>query len=718
MADIPFFNFAAFYYTELLEALLDYKREHVPELTDESEQEPLIQVLRMIAVSGHLSNSLIDQIGNETLLPTAVLPESVKSQLELIGYLLASATPATADIVYELAQVLSLEQTVVPEGALVATTSPDERTFEALEELSVLPTNRLDYFFGVEDGTATDYTAEANSATPFDPWVDVEGGSALREGDSVVLGHRQAMPVVVRFTLSQLSRIAIGAWEYWDGNYFKARPDNVQFIGGELVLDLNSYLGDTELSGTPIRVTFSSGAFEDVFSEWDGSTNQVKTGLLGQTVPSTDSSSYVVGSPWERFSNLVDDTELLNVLGTHDVGYSLPQTVTENWVAAKHFDSAEPFYALRLRAVFAPLPTTPTIDELRIDAGKQYVKHQSTQGRRQLDSPLGSSDGLPNQQFTGSKQFPIRGSTSVTVDGLEWLEVRSFLQSRSTDRHYRLDTDPDNRPVFIFGDGVAGAVPDVGVGNISAEYRYDAELNGNVGAGTITTDKSGLALAANLFNPRSAFGWAPPEGSTPASLEQAKINGPASLRTGDVALSPDDIESLITRASQIEEGLPAITRAIAIEEGFGPKTILVAVVLAGAELAPQETLDDLSRFLNGDRFSQPKEPKRIIANQEATAVNFIERVVDVTASVRGTDLEPEQIANALDALLQPEARKEDETFEWQLGGDEITTSRLIHEIFTVSDDPTVEVIITTPASNIQLGAIELPKAGDIDITVL
>lgn len=715
---IPFFNFSAFYYPEMLEALLDLKREHVPELTDESDQEPLMQLHAAVALSGHLSNSLIDQIANETLLSTAQLTESVKNQLALIGYLLASTTPAVVDLVYELAQVLSLEQVVIPEGALSATAGSDERTFEALEELAVEPTDELSYCFAIKDGVATDFTAEANGVGgPFDPWVAATGGDATREGDSLVFGHVQAMPNTVTFTLSALSRVDIGVWEHWDGNFNKAKPNSVSFIGGELVFDLTDYLGDTNLAGTPIRVRYSSGAFEDVFSSWTGSVNEVKTGLLGQTIPSTLESDYTIGSAWERFDNLIDGTDLLNIIATTDVTFDLPQTIIKNWTAAVHFDSAEPFFAMRFRVVSAAVPDSPDIDLIRIDTDKQYIKHQSVQGKRQLDSPLGSSDGTPNQSFAGSKQFPIRGSSAVTVDDVDWLEVESFFSSGSTDRHYRLDTDADNRPEFIFGDGVTGAVPDVGVGNISAEYRFGAEESGNVGATTITSDKTGLTLVASLFNPRSAFGWAPPEGSTPASLEQAKIAGPASLRTGEVALSPDEIEALILRASQLEEGLPAISRSFAIEEGYGPKTVQVAVVIVGGVLAPQETLDDLSVFLNGDQFSRPKKEKRIVANQEATVDNYIPRVVDVTASVRGTDLEPEQIKNALIALLQPEARKEDETFEWRFG-DEITLSRINHEIFSVSDDPTVEVVITEPASNILLGTIELPQAGTISITVI
>src|SRR6185436_19690811 len=70
---IPNFKFASFYYGQILEALTLYKRQFAPELTDESEFEPAMQLLRAFALVGHLNNVLSDIIANETTLPTAQL---------------------------------------------------------------------------------------------------------------------------------------------------------------------------------------------------------------------------------------------------------------------------------------------------------------------------------------------------------------------------------------------------------------------------------------------------------------------------------------------------------------------------------------------------------------------------------------------------------------------------------------------------------------------
>jgi len=64
---IPDFNFSAFYYADLLEALLEFKRRNVPELTDESDFEPFIQLLRMTALVGHSNNTLTDLVRQRVL---------------------------------------------------------------------------------------------------------------------------------------------------------------------------------------------------------------------------------------------------------------------------------------------------------------------------------------------------------------------------------------------------------------------------------------------------------------------------------------------------------------------------------------------------------------------------------------------------------------------------------------------------------------------------
>lgn len=719
--DIPSFRFGAFYYADLIEALREYGRRNVPELTDESDQEPMIQLERMLGLVGHINAVRVDMAANESTLPTAQLRASVANLLELIDYRLATASPAQTEVVYQLAQVLSATVEVIPLAAQVATRStPTDpaRVFEALVALSVTRTDQVGSAFAVEDGVYTDVTALANLGTAgneITPWVTPVGGSAAREGDSLLFSHPEAMWDRVALTFDTPGAGLTGVWEYYDGRFDKANPTLVTDNGTTLTFDLTDYLGTTDLRGTPIRVRLNStGAFEDLFSDFVGGVNVVTTtGLLGQSSPSTLVDDYTVGGPWVRFTNLTDGTIDLQASG--NVDFDLPQSITENWDPGTINSTSG--YWMRYRIITVSAPTAPIIDLIDIAQRNQYVKRLVTQGQTQAENPLGSSDGSVNQQFVGARKNYLDDTARVWVDDVEWTRQESLLSSAPTDRHFTIDTDDDGRMIVQFGDGVTGAIPATGSANIRTEYRYGGELDGNVGARTIIVDKTGLTYVGTIFNARRATGWAAPEGSTPESLARAKIAGPASLRTRGVAIGPDDAIDLVLRARNYDATLPLITRAAAIEEGFGPKTVELVVVAAGGALLTQAQLDAISSFFNGDPFADPPIPKRFVANSQVVAVNYVPRVIDITAVIQaGRNSTATTIGNALARILLPEAVEDDGvTFTWDFGG-RVPVSRLTHEIFAA--DPTAtDVDISTPATDLTLQPRELPVAGTFSLSV-
>lgn len=721
---VPNFSWSALYYPQLLEALLVFKRDNVPEHTDESATDPLNQLLRAFACIGHLNNTLLDQVANESTLPTAHLVETVRNMLRLIDYELASAIPAQTDIIGELSQVLGTSIVVVPSLAQVATQGDAvtvSRVYESDDASLVQRTDQLLACYGVEDGIYTNYTTVANTVgTTFSPWSTPVGGTDTREGDSLLFCHGEVMPDTVEFTISTGSTGIIGVWEYFDGLYQKAVPDTITDLGTAIRVNLTTYLGTASRAGTPIRITYNvTGAYEDVYSTFSGGINVATSErLFGQTTPSLLQTDYSVGSPWERFENLEDETNGLNEEGA--VTFDLPQTLTRNWSLGT-FNGIQGYW-MRYRIITLDpnvALVSPIISLITIDTGRQYVKFSVTQGQTQDDIPLGSSDGTANQSFEGSQDHYLHSTATVFVDEIEWLEVDNFLGSRGTDRHFIVQRTANDRPVFRFGDGIAGAIPPIGANNIRASYRYGADENGNVGAETISVDRAGLTYINKLWNPRPAVGWRAAEGSTEESLELAKIAGPASLRVREVALGPDDIEILALRAPYIDPNVIAISRAVAIEEGFGPKTIMLVVVPSGGNIATTEQLTAISYFFNGDRFSAPVRRKRVIANQEVAAVNYLPRTIDITMEMRtrGNTTEAEVLA-LFQRLLQPEAVKEEDgvTFEWDFGG-RVPTSRLVHEVFSL-DKFISDVDITVPAEDVQLLPTELPVFGTLTITII
>jgi predicted phage baseplate assembly protein len=713
---IPDFDFSGFYYAEILEALIQYKRQNVPELTDESEFEPFIQLLRATALVGHLNNVLLDLVANESTLPTAKLVETVRNMLRLIDYELSPATPAQVDLVYELAKVFLTSTEVIPERAQAATkkVGDDPVTyFEALEALTVERTDQFSYVYGVEDGSYTDHTTEANSATtPGDDWTP---WATPAVGDSIYLGHKQAMWDEISVgALTALASGITGVWEFYDGEWAKSAPSSVVLDGSNLVIDLTAYLGSQNRQGTMIRVSLNeTGAYEDVASTWTGTANIATVGLLGQSSPSTEATDYTVGSDWSELPDLDDATADFSVTD-EVIEFSLPQDLEHNWIVGEVNGSSA--YWLRYRIVEVSVATGPTLQRVRLDTGKQYIYRQGTQGRTVVDSPLGSSTGLANQEFELTRDYFINGSESVYVDNELWTRVENFLSSTPTEKHYTIELGDNDRPTVKFGDGTTGKIPPLGVGNIKVDpYRYNAETDGNVGANTVVVDKTGLSFVNKVWNPRGATGWTEAEGASEASLEQAKIAGPASLRTREVAVGAADVEAL-TVAFEDSDGANPYSRALIIEEAYGPKTLEVVVVTSGGGQASAAQLEALETYFNGDQYAYPPIEKHLVANQEVTCVNHTPKTIDIVATVYG-DVTAEEVTNALAAVLHAEALKDDGvSYEWEWGED-VPRNRLIHEIFD-TDESITNVTLTTPAADVPLTAKQLPVLGTVTLTIV
>ena len=63
----------------------------------------------------------------------------------------------------------------------------------------------------------------------------------------------------------------------------------------------------------------------------------------------------------------------------------------------------------------------------------------------------------------------IRAALQVRVNGTPWDEVPSFFGAKPIDEVYILRADPDGTPRITFGDGVRGARPASGVGNVDRD---------------------------------------------------------------------------------------------------------------------------------------------------------------------------------------------------------------------------------------------------------
>jgi hypothetical protein len=719
---IPDFTYTAHFYPEFLEDLTRFMRIECPELTDEDPTEPHMQLLRSFALSSHLNATLIDVVANEMFLPTAKLRTSHVALLALIDVHLRQASPASTTIVSQLSKLFTAAQTVIPAGSLFATLesrAAQAVEFEALDTVEItLRTDEVGQVYGYAfgaPGSYTDHTVEARSVGGnFSPaWA---GASA---GDALYIGHPDVQFNQLNFNIATGAVQLPGVWEYFDGDFDQGQPSSVVNNGSTLTFNINSILGSADRTGTVVRVRSAiTGAFQDIASTFSAGNNLVTTGgadpFLGQSSPSTTSTDYIVGSEWRELSGVIDGTNGLQTTGANTVTFTLPQSLTQAWT---RFTVGEGLLAVdgfwvRFRVVsVGGGPVIPSITQIRIDQGQQFLAFPVTQGHTRSDNPLGSSDGTDSQSFILS-QLPVIDDDNIVVTVNEssvdqvYARVDNFLNSLPTDRHFKLLFDDDGAAVITFGDGTNGKIPTAGVNNIKVAYRTMDDIDGNVGSNTVTVNRSGIAYLSTISNPRAASGYAIREGSTEEDLARLKVAGPASLRTRRRAVTPEDAEVMATQFKAADGSSP-VARALAIEEAFGPKTVELVVVGPGGTPVDASKLSEIADFFNGT----DDEEGVLVLNHQLTPSNFTMRSINVTMTLEGGN--PTSVVTALTVLLNPLAKKTDGTYIWAFGG-KVALAQLIHAIMDTTPPPT-NCALTVPAVDVALGTRELPVKGTITI---
>ena len=219
--EVPDFKFGL-YYADILDSLLEFHRINCPELTDESEFEPSIQLLRAYAIATHEHNVLLDIAAQESLLETARLVKSVRALLKAQGYNLRSAQPSRADLVLELSSPLTTSRVVAPSGNRFATerdlVSGDIVSFEADGDVSSTATELFTSVGTYEDGVWTDFTTACNSATT--PATDWTPWATPGVGDTLYFGHDSVMwdRIDIYSQTATVPGAGFGVWEYYNGD--------------------------------------------------------------------------------------------------------------------------------------------------------------------------------------------------------------------------------------------------------------------------------------------------------------------------------------------------------------------------------------------------------------------------------------------------------------------------------------------------------------------
>jgi hypothetical protein len=211
----------------------------------------------------------------------------------------------------------------------------------------------------------------------------------------------------------------------------------------------------------------------------------------------------------------------------------------------------------------------------------------ASQGKTVATETLGSGDTrVAGQDFTLSKS-PVTyfsdpksvsgdqfsSTVSVSVNGVDWQEARSFYGAGPTDPIFVLREDDRGATHVQFGDGVNGARLPTGVGNVMASYRYGA--GGAAPAPeTLTTMLAPVPGLKGVRNPL------PPVGGVDADApSRVKALAPASVLTLNRVVSLDDFAATALSAGGVTK---AIARFSIDPVSLRPKTTVYAAGDSGA----------------------------------------------------------------------------------------------------------------------------------------
>jgi len=192
-----------------------------------------------------------------------------------------------------------------------------------------------------------------------------------------------------------------------------------------------------------------------------------------------------------------------------------------------------------------------TIESTTIPRGQLSADVGARQGVRKSEEFISSGDR--SQRFAPSSTSLSEGTVYVRVGSSDWEEARFFIDSAPDSKHFQVEADGLDVTWIIFGDGIHGAIPSVG-DVIAVEYLETLGSEGNIGRELVTeivtpVYRDGTRLDLAVTNPIASTG-----GSDRETLDHAKLQAPAELRSLWKAVTKDDYKSLA-------EGFPGVAKA-------------------------------------------------------------------------------------------------------------------------------------------------------------
>lgn len=544
-------------------------------------------------------------------------------------------------------------------------------------------------------------------------------GGSWSLGEKIYFGHPDVMFDQIDMTLSAaVTPGYVGVWEFYDPSDTTINPDDVTVGAGTITFELTTLLGSSTKVGTLVEVTHvPSGAKYRGYTTYSGTNDLIVYTYMGQVpTPSTNESDYVVKSFWKELDIISDTTISGSSSWAVDgrITYNIPQSQDDSWYKYNLYDQTDGedklAFFIRFRIVTLAGGNAPIPNRVRIDQGTQKIVLGLVQGKTVEDNPLASSDGTADQEFILEQKPYVLASARIFVDEgggfVEWTVLTSLVRSRATDKHCMVDPLPDGTAKILFGDGTNGKIPSIGTNNIRAVYRVGADVNGNIGADTLSVNRDGVSVFTSVTNPRQGRYWVPADWSSRVALEKAKERGPNLLSTMRRCVSPSDAE-ILALAFRTRLGVRPIARAKAVEEMFGPKTIgLIVCGGGGAALTSDET-EEVEEYFNGGTVYGY--PGITLANHRVYLVNYSPKLISLNVNVQAYSVITENlILELLGYVVSPVAVESNgKTYMWRFG-QTVPLSKIQSEVFNLSPGNIFDVDVTSPTTDIALSFRELP----------
>lgn len=352
-----------------------------------------------------------------------------------------------------------------------------------------------------------------------------------------------------------------------------------------------------------------------------------------------------------------------------------------------------------------------TTAQVTCEANGAQVTANVSQGTQFFQVAVGTSSGLPGQQFQLPQLGILDNSTTIFIQSTapggstQWSQVSSFIDSDEGATVFTLFVDANGATNITFGDGVNGLVPGLGL-TIFANFTTIVGAAGNQAVGavnimvdaitgvSIAHDSTGLALS-------SAMG----AGSDVESNDSIRANAPIQFSTQDRAVSLQDYGNLalsipgVVVASAVANHSTSVSLYI-----LGPNITVPSAQLQSSILSFFE-----NKTLAGVSLSLPT--PNLITVDVGSNINNITLQVDPAFSQQAT---VNAVVQALNNLLTPP----NTSF-----GMLLQVSAIYQTIMAVAGVTYVIVPVFTREDITQLGvtaiqfrASEIPIAGNYFIT--